>query len=296
MQKIGLLLCMLSLLVLAACTNDTSDEQASENEQSSTNDITEFNESEDDNEATENIPPAALLIENATKLAEQQSAISGVVGFTQTDANGEIERFDSHYEMSDIDESFEDDSIQTAFYRSYIQQSLPNGEQFETYFSFGNSYYTYRDGEWFGNVIDETFDIGMHARLHYFTPYAWLHYLGPFLESVAPYEVYQTDYIVEADINEPALQAFFETNMYMLAEENSIYHYNDWSFVDEPAHIYFIFDKESHRLKEVGTSVKLLNAEYGEYTFDYVQQMDDVEGGSIQLPAEVIEATDISVW
>lgn len=307
MRKLLLLFSLLTALLLAACTNETEDttSQPGEQQDSSSNE-TDNNEDEttspneehnDTNTTTDKIPPAALLIENASKLAEKQDAFTGLVSFTQTDANDEFERYDTYYEITDLQETFKDGTIWPEFYRSYIQQTSPtSGEQFETYFSFGKSYFTYRDGEWHGNSMDEIFDMGMHFRLNYFSPYAWLNYLGPFLESIAPYEAYQTDYIVEADINEPELQQFFEENMYMLTEENSIYHYNEWTFVDKPMHIYFIFDKESHRLMEVGTSVKLLNEEYGEYSFDYTQQFDAHDIPSIALPTEIKEATGVSVW
>lgn len=274
--------------------NENKDKNTNPDEPTTTSQNVEHNDTVTSNEE---VPAAALLIEQSTQLAEGQSGVSGITSFTETDENGEAKRFDTYYIMSDIKETFEDGSYWPQYYRSYIQQTTPDGEQFETYFSFGKSLYTKRsEDEWFGSVMDETMDIGFHYRLNYFTPYIWLNYFGPFLESVAPYEVYGTDYIVEADINEPALREFFDANMYMLAEENSIYHYNEWSFVDEPAHLYYIFNKENARLTEVGAVVKMKNEEYGEYEFSYTQQFDDFEVESIELPKEAIEATGVSEW
>ena len=304
----------ISFLLLAMCLIACSGEKAEDSTTDQTEDTQGGNtnttdEAEDDvalqNEEhsdtvtstdTADIPPAALIIEQSMQLALGQKGVSGIASFTETDENGDAKTFDTYYTMSDIVETFEDGTHWPEFYRSYIQQTLPDGDQLETYFSFGKSLFTQRDGEWYGNTIDETMDIGFHYRLNYFTPYIWLNYFGPFLESVAPFEVYGTDYVVEADINEPGLQEFFENNFYMLAEENSIYHYNEWTFVDEPAHIYLIFNKENSRLTEVGAVVKMENEEYGVYEFNYVQQFDDFEVESIELPEEVIQATGVSEW
>lgn len=307
-------LLMLAML-LVACSNDeakdanntpnasTEDAQGGNNEQTDENTqpdksatISQNVEHNDTVTSEGDTPAAALLIEQSTQLAQGQTGVSGITSFTETDENGEAKRFDTYYIMSDIKETFENGAYWPEYYRSYIQQTLPNGEQFETYFSFGTSLFTKRNGEWIGNVMDETMDIGFQYRLNYFTPYIWLNYFGPFLQSVAPYEVYGTDYIVEADLDEPALHEFFDANMYMLAEESSVYHYNEWTFVDEPIHLYFIFNKENARLTEVGAIVKMKNEEDGEYEFSYTQQFDDFEVESIELPKEAIEATGVSEW